>query len=194
MADRTRSAHNVVDRTGQRFGRLVVIERAGRRGTAAAWLCQCDCGSRKIITSNSLRGGYAKSCGCSRATGPGSRPNYRTTVLPGSAARKAVLKNYRLSAKHRGIVWALSEVDFDELTSADCAYCGCPPGTVRRVSRNGSFTYNGIDRIDNQNGYVVGNVVPCCPTCNHAKKDMPQAEFMVWITRLIAHNSPVAGP
>lgn len=53
------------DMTGQKFGRLLVIERSGRstRGFVA-WLCQCDCGGTKIADGGSLREGFVKSCGC----------------------------------------------------------------------------------------------------------------------------------
>ena len=63
---------NFIDLTGQRFGRLVVIERAeniiyndGR--TRVQWLCQCDChgpNSLVIVSSDHLRSGHTKSCGC----------------------------------------------------------------------------------------------------------------------------------
>lgn len=53
-----------VDLTGQRFGRLVVIERAQNASSGAAWLCQCTCGAHAIVSSNMLRTGRTKSCGC----------------------------------------------------------------------------------------------------------------------------------
>lgn len=49
---------------GQQFGRLTVIARAGFRGTSSAWLCQCECGNTKNMSSKHLRGGATKSCGC----------------------------------------------------------------------------------------------------------------------------------
>lgn len=56
----------VIDLTGQRFERLTVIERRGRRGSRALWLCVCDCGNEITIDSNSLRTGNTRSCGCIR--------------------------------------------------------------------------------------------------------------------------------
>lgn len=52
------------DMTGQRFGRLVVIERNGSKHGNAAWLCECDCGTRKTISGNEMRNGGTVSCGC----------------------------------------------------------------------------------------------------------------------------------
>ena len=55
------------DLTGQRFGRLVVVKKADwvkTKSTGANWLCRCDCGNEKIVTSSALLTGNTKSCGC----------------------------------------------------------------------------------------------------------------------------------
>lgn len=53
------------DLTGQRFGRLTVVERGENTKTRLVqWLCVCDCGSRKAIRSHNLCGGSTRSCGC----------------------------------------------------------------------------------------------------------------------------------
>lgn len=50
---------------GNRYGRLVVLERAGSdRHYRAQWLCLCDCGDTKVILGQSLRRGLTRSCGC----------------------------------------------------------------------------------------------------------------------------------
>lgn len=56
----------LVDLTGERFGRLVVLERVGLKNSSATWLCRCDCGNEKIISAHVLREGKAQSCGCLR--------------------------------------------------------------------------------------------------------------------------------
>lgn len=54
-----------IDLTGQRFGRLLVLEEAPRiKGTPISWVCQCDCGKKKIVQSGNLRNGSSTSCGC----------------------------------------------------------------------------------------------------------------------------------
>lgn len=58
-----------VDLTGQKFGRLTVIERAERRtghGEHAHWVCMCDCGKVTVVKSSDLTCGKTKSCGCFR--------------------------------------------------------------------------------------------------------------------------------
>ena len=70
-----------IDLVGQRFGYLVVLERAedyalpcGQR--QVQYLCQCDCGNKKVVRGLHLRGGNTKSCGCHRGD---SLVNYCTT-------------------------------------------------------------------------------------------------------------------
>lgn len=52
-----------IDLTGQRFGKLLVIKRVGSdKSKHSTWLCQCDCGNKKIISRSCFRS--TKSCGC----------------------------------------------------------------------------------------------------------------------------------
>ena len=57
---------NLIDLTGKRFGRLLVIERSPNKGNSrgARWWCQCDCGNLKSISCKSLKTGRVISCGC----------------------------------------------------------------------------------------------------------------------------------
>jgi hypothetical protein len=56
-------AATFIDISGQRFSRLTAIEPTGV-GAAMRWVCRCDCGATKNITSNDLRSGHTRSCGC----------------------------------------------------------------------------------------------------------------------------------
>jgi len=54
-----------LDLTGQKFGRLTVIQESGKtRSNRTAWLCQCDCGNIVSVDVSSLRNGSTKGCGC----------------------------------------------------------------------------------------------------------------------------------
>lgn len=55
---------NLIDLTGQRFGRLVVLSRAQNKGAATAWNCLCECGNHTIVRSDHLRSEHTESCGC----------------------------------------------------------------------------------------------------------------------------------
>lgn len=56
------------DLSGQRFGHLVVIERAERnpKSPSTRWICLCDCGKHTIAYSFQLKNDQKRSCGCSR--------------------------------------------------------------------------------------------------------------------------------
>lgn len=53
---------------GQRFGRLVVLEKvaapAGKNFERAWYKCRCDCGAVVVKAGHHLKSGGTKSCGC----------------------------------------------------------------------------------------------------------------------------------
>lgn len=49
---------------GVRFGRLVVIAIDRQEKCGKYVVCECDCGSSKVVFLGSLRQGRTKSCGC----------------------------------------------------------------------------------------------------------------------------------
>jgi len=57
-------AFKVQNLIGQRFGLLVVTERAENRGKRVVWLCQCDCGNIFTTLAQNLRTGKSTHCGC----------------------------------------------------------------------------------------------------------------------------------
>lgn len=62
---------NKLDLTNKRFGKWTVIEEAERipnnQGVLLrAWLCECDCGTRRVVRQSVLTSGNSTSCGCSR--------------------------------------------------------------------------------------------------------------------------------
>lgn len=57
----------VIDETGNRYGKLVVIEKAEVNNLVGAfWKCKCDCGKETIVSGVHLRLGQTQSCGCLR--------------------------------------------------------------------------------------------------------------------------------
>ena len=81
----------LIDLTGCRFGRLVVL----KRGEDKKWLCICDCGNEKSTTGELLRTGRTKSCGCLRR-----EANAERSVKWDNIKRK----NYRLYNTWRAII------------------------------------------------------------------------------------------
>lgn len=55
----------VIDLTGQKFGKLTVIERVpSQNGAAARWRCICECGNVTEVDGTKLRRNETLSCGC----------------------------------------------------------------------------------------------------------------------------------
>lgn len=57
--------NKLINEIGNRYGRLIVTERAGsNKSGQATWFCQCDCGNKTIVCGSSLRRKETRSCGC----------------------------------------------------------------------------------------------------------------------------------
>jgi hypothetical protein len=141
-----------IDITGQRFGRLVALQRYGQNSWGnSLWECKCDCGNTTTLPSGKLRRGHTKSCGCYRPDaarekfqthGGGGTRLFTIWMLMKQRCRNSKLpafKNYG----GRGITvceqwstfeafrnWALANGYRDDLT---------------------------IDRVDNDGNYEPGN-------------------------------------
>jgi len=69
------------------------------------------------------------------------------------------------SSKKRDLLWELTDDRAFELFKGSCHYCGhCG-------------TQNGIDRKNNNLGYITDNVVSCCETCNRMKYTLDYDDF-----------------
>lgn len=163
---------NLVNR---RFGRLKVTafshtHKYPSGSVHSLWECLCDCG-RSIITSKvGLQTGNTRSCGCSRLK---------------KAPYKDVYKRYKQQAKRRGIGFYLSQREFKNITSSDCAYCGKAPfHKIREQKLGPTYLYNGVDRVKNNIGYRAPNCLPCCWNCNVAKGSKTVEEFYFWVTQV----------
>ena len=104
----------------------------------------------------------------------------------GEATFNHLCIRYKNSAKHRSLKFKLSKEQIRSLTSQRCFYCDVEPSQCYQATRktNGSYTYNGIDRIDNTLGYVLNNCVTCCKVCNKMKGTLSHKEFIEHIKKI----------
>ena len=79
-------------------------------------------------------------------------------------------KNMRYDAKKRGYEWTLEQHDTSALFLSNCYYCGKPSQEKVKL--------HGLDRVENDRGYHLDNVVPCCYDCNIAKAGQTQEDFI----------------
>lgn len=170
------SERSLKDLTNMKFGRLLVIRRHGSdRFKQATWMCKCDCGADKVVSTHHLLDGHTKSCGCLKKDMM-RKPHNEASI-------NCLYGTYRRSAKARELIFSLDKDEFKDLIFGNCHYCGLPPMRKQNKEFYGSILYNGIDRIDNDLGYVTGNVVSCCAQCNRAKLNYTVDEFKSWIKR-----------
>lgn len=146
-----------------------------RRGTNTYRLYRCECGLEKVVNSHSIKSERSRMCRKCEGIARRQSDNYLAVSL--------VHLTYKTNAKKRGLEWALSGVDFLDLTQQYCHYCHVAPSNIC-VRKHATFVYSGIDRKDNQIGYVLTNCVACCKQCNMAKRDVDYITFMGWIRRL----------
>ena len=62
----------------------------------------------------------------------------------------------------------LTSIEFLKIIGNNCYICGKEPNNEH---------LNGIDRVDNDKGYTLDNVSPCCGECNFMKKNYDLEEF-----------------
>jgi hypothetical protein len=147
---RLAGARSFKDCIGQRFGWLVVLERAGSKSGRAMWLCLCDCGNKVVVSRNDLARGHTKSCGCLRREknktnkaglthGMSKTREYRAYQ---AAKARCTNPNHQAYADYggRGIEFRLPD-----FVSFFAKLGLCPPG-------------RSLDRIENDGHYEFGNI------------------------------------
>jgi 5-methylcytosine-specific restriction endonuclease McrA len=158
---------------GQRFGKLLVIERIPRtkeieniigKGRSAILKCLCDCGTSKLIQARGLVSAHTKSCGCLCKRRP-YESRYNRLMLNASKRKE------------------FSSLTFEEylelIKTPECHYCGDKVIINKYLKDNVTHSYN-IDRKDNNLGYTKENCVICCTQCNLTKSNkFTYNEFMM---------------
>lgn len=134
-----------------------------------------------------------------------ARTLYAKHKEQGSASFSALFNKCKHAAKQRNLIFSLSREEHKILIIQNCHYCDRPPAKYNsylknkgldqvRPNRYGESTIernwicvNGIDRVDNKEGYEVSNCLPCCSICNYLKCDMTYKDFILWIKTAYNH-------
>jgi len=124
----------LIDLTGQRFGRLVVLSRAENdRWNQTRWRVRCDCGNERLVSGKCLRQGRSTSCGCLRS-------------------EKLQARYENISGKRYGKLIAVSRVPFSAKKNSVCWNCICDCGNNTIVKygnlRSGHTTSCGCAKSD----------------------------------------------
>ncbi len=81
--------------------------------------------------------------------------------------------SYKKDAEVRDLEFDIEEYVFASFWKRPCCYCKKIVDTV------------GLDRLDNNVGYLLSNVVSCCMECNYIKKKMSYSEFVNYCRRVV---------
>lgn len=121
----------LVDLTGEKFGRLTVISLICKHrengAPATIWRCKCDCGNVVDVRAGNLRSGGSKSCGC------------LSKELAAKTAKDLLGKKYgrltvvaRNGSKNKRVLWDCVcdcgnkiTVSENALVSGNTLSCGC---------------------------------------------------------------------
>jgi hypothetical protein len=188
---------------GERYGILTVLytyRRPVGKEKRLHWfsMCKCDCGN--ITESRNDRLLYGRLVRC----GHGCKIDRRSFLYPDKLkifqlkrrtsidhiAVSQVFSSTKRGARTRCIEFSLKRDDVRRIINNPCHYCGNTGGNTFSITRFGNkevYNYNGIDRLDNSAGYTIGNIVPCCGSCNKAKQCMSESEFKAFISRIYNH-------
>ncbi len=143
------------DLTGQKFGRLTVIRRAGvNKYGNCLWLCKCECGQLHTAAGGKLTQGKVRSCGCLKkeikikqlekhGITTGGKP--RTLII--WAGMKARCYNPK----------SISYKNYGAKGIKICEEWMCFENFHRWAMNNGYADNLQIDRIDNLQGYFPEN-------------------------------------
>lgn len=161
---------------------IELIECIGQNNYKAyLYKAKCKCGKIFNVEGNDVTSGRLKSCGCRINYTP--KLNYQDRKIAGC---RAVYSMYKSVAKTKGRSFELIFNYFFNLVSNNCYYCDIPPSNTKRIRYNqDTFLYSGIDRIDNELGYIMGNVRPACSLCNQAKHTLTEKAFLELANKIV---------
>lgn len=161
---------------GQTFNGIEIISFSHVKNGKSQYLIKCHCGKEKITNGCKVKIGITKSCGCLQ----GFRIGNKMTQLPnGEASLNAYYGSYKIRSRRKEQEFGLTKEQFIEIIKKNCYYCNSKPKKLKNHNnRNGTYTANGIDRVDSGMGYILDNCVPCCSMCNTMKMGHTYKDFI----------------
>ena len=177
------------DLSNQKFGRLLaIISLIKNKKGSYIWHCKCDCGNICNVAGYRLKNGHTKSCGCLSSELLIKRNKVRIPKNKKPIGESAFNKLYRIyqrTSENKNMLFDISKEEAKNLFLDNCFYCGAlPKQTIRTRKDLSPFIYNGIDRLNNDLGYLRSNVVTCCKRCNIAKNNMKLEDFLDLISNI----------
>jgi hypothetical protein len=138
------------------------------------------CNKNFIAEGNDIKSGKIKSCGCLRSKHMIDKARPKVDSLLSS-----VYNDYKNKARTREIEFDLTREDFLKFALNNCFYCNSEPMNTKKLRVwEETVKYNGVDRVNNLEGYHIDNCVSCCTICNQAKHRLDVNYFLNWVERV----------
>lgn len=167
-----------------RINRLTILNEPFIKNNRKVVTCLCECGITKEISLYNIIKERTKSCGCYALEVIQKRKN---NSYPSSF--NALYYEYKIRSKKRNITFNLTKDEFMILIKSKCHYCGeFPNKKFHRNDYSDITIFNGIDRVDNQLGYVTDNCVACCEKCNFMKGTLPKNSFLEQVNKIYKYQ------
>lgn len=156
------------------YGKLKVLSFQGTKGdesdkenktSRAYWLCECQCGQKKIICGKNLRNGSIKSCGCSKIH----------NKIPLSFWHRIIE-----CSKLNKLEFNITEKYIEDLFHQQRGLCRFSGVQLKISPYFKKECTASLDRIDSNKGYIEGNVQWVHKWVNIMKQDMTDEEFIDW--------------
>lgn len=96
---------------------------------------------------------------------------------------KIIYYNNKSRAIRKKLCFDITFEMFLKIAKNNCTYCNTPPRDIRIKGK--IVKLNGLDRVNNSEGYTESNCVSCCSDCNYMKSNMSLRDFVDHLTRIV---------
>lgn len=158
---------NIKDLTGQRFGKLIVLEFdeiESNNKKAVYWKCKCDCGNITSKLAYNLSSGATKSCGCVKTSAGEERIIY-------------LLKQHNIPFEKEYTFIDLQAENSDVKLRFDFAIFSHSGQLIQLIEYDGVQHYQPIERFGGEKGFLKTQI-------NDKRKDLYCLENNIKLVRI----------
>jgi hypothetical protein len=176
---------DLIDLTGQKFGKWTVLKRVADKGKNRRWLCKCECGTVRIVGGRHLTSKTSQSCGCVLRKGE-NHPGFKH----GDSQHKSRL--YKIWCEMKARCSCHSNSSYKRYGERNISVC---PEWIDDYTAfkhwalsNGYSPELSIDRINNDGNYEPSNCRWATPTVQaNNRRSTRKIEYQGIIDSLKGH-------
>lgn len=172
-----------INMVGKVFGKLKVLnEDLSNTHKHLKWVCECSCGNIKSIAGTHLRTGLIISCGCAKKLN-------KEGEISGDLWYNITSSKTSKRSKRRELEFNITKEYIYNLfikQKSKCALSGVEI-TLPTKWKDNNYTAS-LDRIDNNKGYIQGNVQWLHKHVNIMKNSFPQKTFIYLCNKISENN------